>query len=60
MEVLFVKFIGMNCILMKQYIEFVVDRFMLELGFNKIFRVENLFDFMENILLEGKINFFEK
>ena len=33
---------------------------MLELGFNKIFRVENPFDFMENISLEGKTNFFEK
>uniref|UniRef100_A0A667WXM2 Ribonucleoside-diphosphate reductase subunit M2 n=1 Tax=Myripristis murdjan TaxID=586833 RepID=A0A667WXM2_9TELE len=55
-----VKLIGMNCDLMKQYIEFVADRLMLELGFNKIYRVENPFDFMENISLEGKTNFFEK
>ncbi|EDL20571.1 mCG140327, partial [Mus musculus] len=40
--------------------EFVADMLMLELGFNKIFRVENPFDFMENISLEGKTNFFEK
>ncbi|KAK1888939.1 Ribonucleoside-diphosphate reductase subunit M2 [Dissostichus eleginoides] len=55
-----VKLIGMNCDLMKQYIEFVADRLMLELGFTKIFRAENPFDFMENISLEGKTNFFEK
>ncbi|XP_061098047.1 ribonucleoside-diphosphate reductase subunit M2 isoform X1 [Conger conger] len=55
-----VKLIGMNCDLMRQYIEFVADRLMLELGFSKIYRVENPFDFMENISLEGKTNFFEK
>ncbi|XP_032964991.1 ribonucleoside-diphosphate reductase subunit M2-like [Rhinolophus ferrumequinum] len=59
-EALPVKLIGMNCGLMKQYIEFVADRLMLELGFSKIFRVENPFDFIENISLEGKTNFFEK
>lgn len=59
-EALPVKLIGMNCTLMEQYIEFVADRLMLELGFNKVFRVENPFDFMENISLEGKTNFFEK
>ncbi|XP_004415606.1 PREDICTED: ribonucleoside-diphosphate reductase subunit M2-like isoform X2 [Odobenus rosmarus divergens] len=56
-EALPVKLIGMNCTLMKQYIEFVADRLMLELGFGKVFRVENPFDFMENISLEGKTNF---
>lgn len=30
------KLIGMNCELMKQYIEFVADRLMLELGFTKV------------------------
>lgn len=55
-----VNLIGMNCILMKRYIEFVADRLMLELGFNKIYKAENPFDFMENISLEGKTNFFEK
>lgn len=59
-EALPVKLIGMNCTLMKQYIEFVADRLLLELGFSKIFKVENPFDFMENISLEGKTNFFEK
>ncbi|CAJ0967807.1 unnamed protein product [Ranitomeya imitator] len=55
-----VKLIGMNGDLMKQYIEFVADRLLLELGFSKIFKAENPFDFMENISLEGKTNFFEK
>ncbi|XP_074845052.1 ribonucleoside-diphosphate reductase subunit M2 isoform X2 [Carettochelys insculpta] len=59
-EALPVKLIGMNCTLMKQYIEFVADRLMLELGFSKIFKADNPFDFMENISLEGKTNFFEK
>ncbi|XP_061602379.1 ribonucleoside-diphosphate reductase subunit M2-like [Cololabis saira] len=59
-EALPVKLIGMNCDLMKTYIEFVADRLLLELGFSKIFRAENPFDFMENISLEGKTNFFEK
>ncbi|XP_051501185.1 ribonucleoside-diphosphate reductase subunit M2-like isoform X3 [Myxocyprinus asiaticus] len=55
-----VKLIGMNGDMMKQYIEFVADRLLLELGFDKIYKVENPFDFMENISLEGKTNFFEK
>ncbi|XP_071485688.1 ribonucleoside-diphosphate reductase subunit M2-like [Diadema antillarum] len=52
--------IGMNADLMKQYIEFVADRLLVELGCSKIWLVENPFDFMENISLEGKTNFFEK
>ncbi|XP_038057462.1 ribonucleoside-diphosphate reductase subunit M2 B-like [Patiria miniata] len=52
--------IGMNAKLMKQYIEFVADRLLLELKCTKIWNVENPFDFMENISLEGKTNFFEK
>ncbi|XP_066482386.1 ribonucleoside-diphosphate reductase subunit M2 B [Tiliqua scincoides] len=59
-EALPVGLIGMNCALMKQYIEFVADRLLLELGFSKVFQAENPFDFMENISLEGKTNFFEK
>jgi ribonucleoside-diphosphate reductase subunit M2 len=52
--------IGMNCKLMCQYIEFVADRLLVELGCEKIWRSENPFDFMTNISLEGKTNFFEK
>jgi len=52
--------IGMNCELMRQYIEFVEDRLLVELGCKKIYDSENPFDFMEHISLEGKTNFFEK
>lgn len=55
-----VALIGMNCELMKKYIEFVADRLLVELGCPKIYNTENPFDFMDNISLEGKTNFFEK
>ena len=55
-----VRLIGMNADLMKQYIEFVADRWMSELGYPKIFNSTNPFDFMEMISLQGKTNFFEK
>ena len=54
------KLIGMNAKLMSQYIEFVADRLVQQLGFDKIYKTENPFDFMEMISLEGKTNFFEK
>jgi len=59
-EALPVRLIGMNGDLMKQYIEFVADRLLLELKCDKIYNKENPFDFMEHISLEGKTNFFEK
>jgi len=52
--------LGMNSVLMKQYIEFVADRLLVALGNEKVYRVSNPFDFMENISLGGKTNFFEK
>lgn len=55
-----VKLIGMNADLMSQYIEFVADRLLVELGNNKVYNVSNPFDFMEMISLQGKTNFFEK
>lgn len=55
-----VALIGMNCDLMSQYIEFVADRLLVSLNHEKHFNVENPFDFMELISLEGKSNFFEK
>ncbi|AUL80439.1 CPXV051 protein [Vaccinia virus] len=55
-----IKLIGMNCEMMKTYIEFVADRLISELGFKKIYNVANPFDFMVNRALEGKTNFFEK
>lgn len=52
--------IGMNSRDMKQYIQFVADRLAQQLGIGKIYKVQNPFDFMELISLEGKTNFFEK
>jgi ribonucleoside-diphosphate reductase subunit M2 len=54
------RLIGMNSVLMTQYIQFVADRLSLQLGYDKIYNVINPFDFMELISLEGKVNFFEK
>jgi ribonucleoside-diphosphate reductase beta chain len=55
-----VKLIGMNSDLMCQYIEFVADRLLVELGNEKVYNATNPFDFMEMISLQGKSNFFEK
>ena len=59
-EALPCSLIGMNAKLMKQYIEFVADRLLVQLGGEKVYKVANPFDFMELISLEGKTNFFEK
>ena len=59
-EALPCKLIGMNAVLMSQYIEFVADRLLIQLGYNKYYNASNPFDFMEMISLEGKTNFFEK
>jgi len=59
-EALPVRLIGMNADLMKQYIDFVADRWLAELGYPKMFNSSNPFDFMEMISLQGKTNFFEK
>ncbi|MES2381813.1 MAG: ribonucleoside-diphosphate reductase small subunit [Bacteroidota bacterium] len=59
-EALPVNLIGMNAKLMQQYIEFVADRWLAELGCAKIYNTTNPFDFMEMISLQGKTNFFEK
>lgn len=60
LEALPVRLIGMNSELMAQYIEFVADRLLQELGNDKIYNVSNPFDFMEMISIQGKTNFFEK
>ena len=52
--------VGMNSKQMSQYIEFVADRLLLQLGYPKTFNSANPFPFMERISLEGKDNFFEK
>jgi len=59
-EALPVRLIGMNSELMTQYLEFVTDRLLSELHCDKIYNVENPFDFMDMISLQGKTNFFEK
>jgi ribonucleotide reductase beta subunit family protein with ferritin-like domain len=59
-EALPCRLIGMNAKLMSQYIEFVADRLLLQLGYDKIFNATNPFDFMEMISLAGKTNFFER
>jgi ribonucleoside-diphosphate reductase beta chain len=50
----------MNSKLMTQYLEFVTDRLLVELGLEKEYNVTNPFDFMDMISLQGKTNFFEK
>tara|TARA_R110002074_G_scaffold137276_3_gene282322 strand:+ start:6360 stop:7541 length:1182 start_codon:yes stop_codon:yes gene_type:complete len=60
LEALPCRLIGMNTELMSQYIEFVSDRMLKQAGYPTIWGSENPFDFMENISLDGKTNFFEK
>ncbi|XP_011010281.1 PREDICTED: ribonucleoside-diphosphate reductase small chain A isoform X1 [Populus euphratica] len=52
--------IGMNATLMSDYIKFVADRLLVALGYQKKYSVENPFDWMEFISLQGKANFFER
>lgn len=59
-EALPCRLIGMNSQLMTQYIHFVADRLLLQLGYDKIYNATNPFDFMELISIESKTNFFEK
>ena len=50
----------MNANLMTQYLEFVADRLLVELGCKRVYNSNNPFDFMDMISLQGKTNFFEK
>lgn len=59
-EALPCSLIGMNAKMMTQYIEYVADRLLVQLGYPKIWNTANPFSFMERISLEGKDNFFEK
>lgn len=59
-EALPVSLIGMNSELMSNYIRFVADRLLVALNYDKYYKISNPFDFMENISLQGKTNFFEK
>ena len=53
------RLIGMNSESMTQYIQFVADRLVVQLGYEKIYNVSNPFDWMELISIESKANFFE-
>ncbi|AYN44996.1 rr2b [Alphabaculovirus alterspexiguae] len=55
-----VSLLGMDAESMCEYIEFVADRLLLQLGHTKHFFTQNPFEFMNNISLDGKTNFFEK
>ena len=59
-EALPCRLIGMNSKLMIQYIEFVADRLLLQLGSEKMYNSSNPFDFMELISIDTKVNFFER
>jgi ribonucleotide reductase beta subunit family protein with ferritin-like domain len=59
-EALPCRLIGMNANLMKQYIEYVADRLLIQLGYDKLYHAQNPFSFMESISIESKTNFFEK
>ncbi len=54
------RLIGMNAVLMSQYIKYVADRLLVQLGYNKKYGVENPFDFMKKIDTFVKSNFFEE
>lgn len=51
--------LGMNSELMCEYIKFVADRLIVQLGYSKIYQAKNPFPFMNRINLEHKTNFFE-
>jgi ribonucleotide reductase beta subunit family protein with ferritin-like domain len=59
-EALPCRLIGMDAEQMKQYIRYVADRMLKQLGYAPLFGAENPFAWMETISLEGKTNFFEK
>lgn len=54
------KLIGMNNELMINYIKYVADRLLLSLGYQKFYNAKNPFQFMENISIKNKTNFFEE
>lgn len=56
------KMIGMNAELMSQYIDFVANRLVLQLGHKTLFpgaSVQNPFGFMDRINFDSKDNFFD-
>jgi len=53
------RLIGMNSDMMTQYIKYIADRLLAQLGYNKLYNMNNPFDFMEMISIDRKTNFFE-
>ena len=51
--------LGMNHLLMAEYVKFVADRLVVQLGYDKLFHASNPFPFMERMSLGNKDNFFE-
>eukprot|EP00961_Rhodomonas_salina_P295186 3935216-Rhodomonas_salina.5 len=45
---------------MSQYLEFVADHLLIDLGYERLFFAKNPFEWMELISLTGKTNFFER
>ena len=59
-EAIPVSLIGMNADDMSEYIRFVADRLLTELGVRKLFDATNPFDWAVMLGLENKTNFFEQ
>ncbi len=55
-----VELIGMNLIMMCNYIKFCADRLLIALGCSRYYKISNPFEWMEMISLHGKTNFFKK
>jgi ribonucleoside-diphosphate reductase beta chain len=58
-EALPVSLIGMSSASMSQYIKYVGDMLLRDLGYSKLYGATNPFDWMEMITMDGKTNFFE-
>jgi ribonucleotide reductase beta subunit family protein with ferritin-like domain len=52
--------LGMNSNLMSEYVQYVADRLLSQLGYSKIYNTSNPFPFMDRIAMENKVNFFEE
>ena len=51
--------LGMNAELMSEYIKYVGDRLLVQLGYDKLYNATNPFSFMSRIAMENKTNYFE-
>ena len=52
--------LGMNNTHMAEYVKFVADRLLSQLGYSKLYNATNPFPFMDRLSLESKPNFFEE